>query len=144
MTGNGSGRPPHPDVLTPAEWAVTESVRHGLTNPQIAGRLGIGVDAVKFHVGNVLGKLGLESKAQLRRWDGVRLDGAMAKGKQAMTGRTGLGPIAQVARTVSDITASEAWYRDMLGLPHLFTSASWRSSTARNAAIPPQQGEPKP
>lgn len=31
---------------------------------------------------------------------------------------TGLG---QVARTVSDIAQSEVWYRDVLGLEHLFT-----------------------
>ena len=41
------GRPPFDDVLTPAEWRVCESVRHGLTNPEIARRLGVSVDAVK-------------------------------------------------------------------------------------------------
>ena len=53
------GRPPHDDQLTPAEWSVVEWVRHGLTNRQIAERRGIGLDAVKFHVGNALAKLGL-------------------------------------------------------------------------------------
>jgi DNA-binding NarL/FixJ family response regulator len=55
MTRNGPGRPPHEDVLTPAEWKVAESVRHGLTNRRIAERLGVSPDAVKFHVGNALG-----------------------------------------------------------------------------------------
>jgi catechol 2,3-dioxygenase-like lactoylglutathione lyase family enzyme len=32
-----------------------------------------------------------------------------------------LGHIGQVARSVSDIQASGNWYRDVLGLPHLFT-----------------------
>ena len=32
-----------------------------------------------------------------------------------------LGPIAQIARTVKDIKAAEAFYRDTLRLPHLFT-----------------------
>lgn len=32
-----------------------------------------------------------------------------------------LGPIGQIARAVGDITKAEAWYRDVLGLPHLFT-----------------------
>lgn len=32
-----------------------------------------------------------------------------------------LGPIAQIARSVGDTAASEQWYRDVLGLPHLFT-----------------------
>lgn len=34
------------------------------------------------------------------------------------TGITGLG---QVSRTVSDIVKAEAWYRDVLGLRHLYT-----------------------
>ena len=58
-TGRSRGRPPHDDVLTPAKWRVTEAVRHGLANAAIAGRLGVSVDAVKFHVANVLQKLGL-------------------------------------------------------------------------------------
>lgn len=34
---------------------------------------------------------------------------------------TSLGPIGQIARSVKDIKAAEAWYRDVLKLPHLFT-----------------------
>ena len=32
-----------------------------------------------------------------------------------------LGPIGQVARSVGNTVASEAWYRDVLGLRHLYT-----------------------
>lgn len=32
----------------------------------------------------------------------------------------GLSGIGQVARHVSDIGVAEAWYRDVLGLPHLY------------------------
>jgi catechol 2,3-dioxygenase-like lactoylglutathione lyase family enzyme len=32
-----------------------------------------------------------------------------------------LGSIAQIARTVKDIKETEAWYKGVLGLPHLFT-----------------------
>jgi catechol 2,3-dioxygenase-like lactoylglutathione lyase family enzyme len=35
--------------------------------------------------------------------------------------RTTLGPIGQIARSVSDTAASEKWYREVLGLPHLYT-----------------------
>lgn len=38
-----------------------------------------------------------------------------------MTESIGLGRIGQVSRTVGDIAASVAWYRDVLGLPHLYT-----------------------
>ena len=55
------GRPRHDDVLTPAEWRIVHAVRHGLSNPQIAKRRGISVDAVKFHVANAIAKLGLST-----------------------------------------------------------------------------------
>ena len=38
-----------------------------------------------------------------------------------MTAVVQLGSIAQIARTVKDIKQTEAWYKDVLGLPHLFT-----------------------
>lgn len=115
------GRPPHDDQLTPAEWAVVEWVRHGLTNRQIAERRGIGVDAVKFHVGNVLAKLGLADRRQLRRWDGVRRDSALRRGGTDMTDSIALGPIGQLSRTVADLAASTAFYGEALGLAHLYT-----------------------
>ncbi len=38
-----------------------------------------------------------------------------------MTDDMGIGRIGQVARSVSDVAAAEAWYRDVLGLRHLFS-----------------------
>lgn len=32
-----------------------------------------------------------------------------------------LGPIGQISRQVKDIETAVAWYRDVLGLPHLYT-----------------------
>jgi DNA-binding NarL/FixJ family response regulator len=32
------GRPPHADVLTPAEWRTVYAVQHGMTNAEIARR----------------------------------------------------------------------------------------------------------
>ena len=138
-----AGRPPHDDLLTPAEWAVVEFVRHGLTNRQIAARRGVSLDAVKFHVGNALAKLGLASRAELRRWDGVRRDSALAKREDAMT-EVKLGPIGQIARSVSDIAASEAWYRDVLGLPHLFTFGGMAFFDCGGTRLYLQQGDVKP
>ena len=115
------GRPPHPDRLTPAEWRVAEAVRHGLTNRDIARRQGVTPDAVKYHVANVLAKLGLARRAELRRWPGVRVDSALSShpstGTHAMD-RFGLG---QVARGVGDIEAATTFFRDVVGLPHLYT-----------------------
>jgi DNA-binding CsgD family transcriptional regulator/catechol 2,3-dioxygenase-like lactoylglutathione lyase family enzyme len=119
MTDN-RGRPPHPDVLTPAEWGVVEAVRHGMTSRQIARRRGISPDAVKFHMANILQKLGMSGRAELRRWTGVRNDSALHAQETTMQDFT-LGPVGQVSRNVGDIAAATAWYRDVLGLPHLYS-----------------------
>jgi DNA-binding CsgD family transcriptional regulator/catechol 2,3-dioxygenase-like lactoylglutathione lyase family enzyme len=138
-----AGRPPHDDLLTPAEWAVVEFVRHGLTNRQIAARRQVSLDAVKFHVANALGKLGMASRAELRRWDGVRRDSALTMKEDAMT-EAKLGPIGQIARSVSDIGVAEAWYRDVLGLPHLFTFGELAFFDCGGTRLYLQQGEAKP
>ena len=117
----GPGRPPHDDVLTPAEWRVVEAVRHGLSNPAIAARLGVSVDAVKFHVGNALGKLDLSRRHELRRWDGVRRDSSAAREARNMDVDVRLGSIGQISRTVSDIAAARTWYAEVLGLTHLYS-----------------------
>ena len=124
MARNGPGRPPHEDVLTPAEWKVAEGVRHGLTHRRIAERLGVSPDAVKFHVGNVLGKLGLSSRAELRLWNGVAQGTALARRRATMDGEApdeGYVMLGQVARTTRNTAAARAWYRDALGLPELYT-----------------------
>jgi DNA-binding CsgD family transcriptional regulator/catechol 2,3-dioxygenase-like lactoylglutathione lyase family enzyme len=124
MTRNGPGRPPHQDVLTPAEWRVAEQVRHGLSNRRIAERNGVSPDAVKFHVGNALGKLALSSRAELRLWNGVAQGTALARRRMAMDGEgqdQGYVMLGQVARTTRDPAAARAWYRDALGLPELYT-----------------------
>jgi DNA-binding CsgD family transcriptional regulator/catechol 2,3-dioxygenase-like lactoylglutathione lyase family enzyme len=115
------GRPPHEDVLTPAEWRTAHAVKHGMSNREIARGRGISADAVKFHVGNVLAKLGFSSRDQLRKWFRVPV-GSTLEG-QGIDMRTPfiLGSIGQISRTVSDIAQSETWYRSVLGLKHLYT-----------------------
>jgi DNA-binding CsgD family transcriptional regulator/catechol 2,3-dioxygenase-like lactoylglutathione lyase family enzyme len=116
------GRPPHPDMLTPAEWRTVHAVRHGMSNRTIARLHGISLDAVKFHVENAIAKLGLENRAALRMWRGVPADSALRRTKEGeMVTELQLGPIGQIARAVKDIAKAEAWYRDVLGLPHLYT-----------------------
>jgi DNA-binding CsgD family transcriptional regulator/catechol 2,3-dioxygenase-like lactoylglutathione lyase family enzyme len=120
------GRPPHDDVLTPAEWAIVHAVRHGLSNAGIAVRRGISRDAVKYHVRNAIAKLGLRSRAELQRWPGVPKDsaayGRLSKKEIAMTTHDlRLGPIGQISRTVRDIEESCAWYGEVLGVKHLYT-----------------------
>jgi DNA-binding CsgD family transcriptional regulator len=62
------GRPPHPDILTPREFEVLELLREGLTNPEIAERMGIGRETVKYHVSEILGKLGMSSRDEAALW----------------------------------------------------------------------------
>jgi DNA-binding CsgD family transcriptional regulator len=62
------GRPPHPDILTPRQFEVLELLREGLSNPQIAQRLGISLDTVKDHVSEILGKLGMASREEAALW----------------------------------------------------------------------------
>lgn len=64
------GRPAYPDVLTPRQWEVLARLREGLSNEQIALRLGISVDGVKFHVAEILSKLGVGSRNEAAQWDG--------------------------------------------------------------------------
>ena len=64
------GRPRHDDVLTPREWEVLNLLRDGLTNEQIAARLAITADTAKFHVSEILSKLGVENRQQAAAWQG--------------------------------------------------------------------------
>jgi DNA-binding CsgD family transcriptional regulator/catechol 2,3-dioxygenase-like lactoylglutathione lyase family enzyme len=121
------GRPPHDDVLTPAEWAIVHAVRHGLSNARIAVRRGVSRDAVKFHVRNAIEKLGLHSRRDLQRWPGVPKDSAAYRRtsnqeiSMTNTRELGLGPIGQISRTVRDIDEACGWYGQVLGLKHLYT-----------------------
>jgi catechol 2,3-dioxygenase-like lactoylglutathione lyase family enzyme len=109
-------------VLTPAEWRIVHAVRHGMSNRAIARLRGISLDAVKFHVENAIAKLGLEGRPALRLWRGVPADSVLGRKKEETTvADLQLGNIGQIARAVKDIAKAEAWYRDVLGLPHLYT-----------------------
>src|SRR5471030_572605 len=101
------GRPPHDDVLTPAEWRTVHAVKHGMTSREIAHRRGISIDAVKYHVANALGKLGLENRRALRQWHQPPKQSALKSREITMDARVKLGPIGQIARSVKDIKQAE-------------------------------------
>jgi DNA-binding CsgD family transcriptional regulator/predicted enzyme related to lactoylglutathione lyase len=119
MASRSRGRPPHDDVLTPTEWKIVHAVKHGMTSRQIAERRGISIDAVKYHVANVLSKLGVANRKELRHWHWVPKDSALEEAN--MDTQLTLGPIAQIARTVRDIKQSQTWYSEVLRIPHLYT-----------------------
>ncbi len=115
------GRPPYDDILTPAEWRIVHAAQHGMSNREIATLFGITRDGVKFHISNAVSKLGLKNKQALRHWFAVPKHSVMQHRENTMESNGHLSAIGQIARSVSDISQSEAWYRDVLGLPHLFT-----------------------
>ena len=117
------GRPPTADVLTPSEWEVVHMVRHGMTNRRIAIQRGTTLDGVKFHLGNIRAKLGLPTRAAIRHWDGLPLNHPTRSTPMPASETTvNLGQIGQVALTVKDIEIAVPFFRDTLGMTHLFTA----------------------
>lgn len=53
-----------PSELTPREREVWALVANGLTNPQIAERLGLSDNTVKFHVQHLFSKLGVKNRTE--------------------------------------------------------------------------------
>jgi DNA-binding CsgD family transcriptional regulator/catechol 2,3-dioxygenase-like lactoylglutathione lyase family enzyme len=139
------GRPRWNDVLTPAEWRTVHAVQHGMTNREIAARRGISIDAVKYHVTNVLQKLGLSGRHALRKWIGVPRHSALhGRGSNMSEPGLEMGPIGQISRTVADIDAAQRWYRDVLGLPHLYTYGKLAFFDCGGTRLYLQEGEPGP
>lgn len=66
------GRPRHDDILTPPQWQVLVLLREGLTNEQIGARLGLTADGAKYHVSEILSKLGLTSREEAAAWAAVQ------------------------------------------------------------------------
>jgi len=67
----GAGSRPGPHVagaLTRRENEVLELLSHGLSNSEIGGRLFISPKTVEHHVGRILSKLGLRSRAEAVAW----------------------------------------------------------------------------
>jgi two-component system response regulator NreC len=58
----------NPDALTSRETDVIRLITRGFTNRQIADSLELSVRTVESHRANIMGKLGLESRAELVRW----------------------------------------------------------------------------
>ncbi|MEO6044633.1 MAG: helix-turn-helix transcriptional regulator [Tepidiformaceae bacterium] len=75
------GRPQHPGPVTPAESRVLELVQAGIPNAEIAVRLGVSINTVRYHVSNLLAKAGVEDRRQLARW--TPKDGGPGRGAWA-------------------------------------------------------------
>jgi DNA-binding CsgD family transcriptional regulator/catechol 2,3-dioxygenase-like lactoylglutathione lyase family enzyme len=137
------GRPPHDDLLTPAEWRTVNSVRHGLTNQQIADRRGISLDAVKYNVANAIAKLSVNNRNALKTWAGSPKDSFLQTGGTPMNDAAKYLGVGQIARSVANIEATERWYRDVLGLDHLYTFGNLTFFDCGGTRLMLSQGEDK-
>jgi len=61
---NLEAAPRVPETLTPREQEVLVLIADGASDSQIAGSLSIAKSTVRFHVGNILGKLNLDNRVQ--------------------------------------------------------------------------------
>lgn len=62
-TGLSDGRGPA-EVLTPRELEVLQLTSRGMTNAQVAERLGVTVHAIKFHLAAIYRKLGVANRTE--------------------------------------------------------------------------------
>jgi catechol 2,3-dioxygenase-like lactoylglutathione lyase family enzyme/DNA-binding CsgD family transcriptional regulator len=130
----GRGRPPTEDTLTPGEWSVLHMVRHGLNNRQIARLRRTSVGAIRFHLRNIGAKVGLHDRGALRQWAGLPLrmgltrmeDAAMTTSQSSAQGQPsaeglGIQGVGQISIGIHEVDRAVEFYRDTLGLAHLFT-----------------------
>jgi predicted enzyme related to lactoylglutathione lyase len=103
---------------------VLDWLRHGVSRREMARRRRTSLDAVKYHIANITAKLGVPGSAELRLWPGYPATSALGSREEDTMQQTTalrLGNLAQVSLYVRDVGRAEAFYRDTLGLPHIFT-----------------------
>jgi catechol 2,3-dioxygenase-like lactoylglutathione lyase family enzyme len=96
--------------------------RHGLGRSVIAERRAISQYAVRYHLRNIAGKLGVDHYSELRHWPGFA--STSLRKEQLMstsTTKLALGSLGQVSMMARDAAAAERWYKEVLELPHIFT-----------------------
>ena len=91
----------------------------------IAQRRGTTGDAVKYHLTNIAGKLGVPT-GELRHWPGIPNTTALARRRNETpmddpSTATRIRSIGQVALSIRDVARAEHFYGETLGLAHIFT-----------------------
>lgn len=77
-----SSQPDLTSTLTPSELRVVDLIGDGLSNREIADRLGVVEKTVKNHITSILAKMGLQRRTQVAAWvasrkhSGWRVDGS--------------------------------------------------------------------
>ena len=86
------GRPKTPGILTPREEEALELIRQGLSNREIAARLGLTLAGAKFHVSEIISKLGVATREEAAAWrpqlhsPGITLLSPLALARRAVQG----------------------------------------------------------
>ena len=62
--------------ISPRQCEVLRLVSRGLSNAEIGAELGISLNGAKWHVSELLGVLGFESRGEAARWMRSRLEAA--------------------------------------------------------------------
>ncbi len=129
------GRPPHPDVLTPREQEVIALIREGLTNEQIAQRLGITESGARYHVSQILSKLGVSSRAEAAAWPKERSPGALGIFMARVRAAAGVaGPRLALVAVVSGVALVAAI---TLGVAIMTSRGGAQQPNAQADATPP-------
>ena len=110
---------------------MLDAIRHGMSRRQIAARRGVSSYAIRYHARNIARKIGAAGVPELRYWPGIPAASAlrpkpeediMEAASAAEQDTVAIpGPLGQVSLLARDIGRAEAFYRDRLGLRHLFT-----------------------
>lgn len=98
-------------------------VRHGMTNRRIAMQRGTTLDGVKFHLENIRAKLNLPDRRSIRTWQGIPRNHPLEAHAMSTTEtQVALGPLGQISHTVKELEPLVAFFKDKLGMTHLFTA----------------------
>ncbi len=83
VTRRRAGHDDPTENLTPSEMKVLDLIGEGLSNREIAERLGVAEKTVKNHISSLLAKMGLQRRTQVAAWVSARKH----SGWRAETGR---------------------------------------------------------
>jgi DNA-binding CsgD family transcriptional regulator len=152
------GRPPYPELVTPREQQVLDLIRDGLTNEQIAVRLGISFSGARYHVAQILSKLGVGSRQEAALWKPQPPDARRYGLFGGMLGRlmgftlaraaAGLAVAAAVAMLGGLLLGTVAMRGREAQIPEAVATPSELSTSpldqAKQALSPPYQNRPTP
>jgi DNA-binding CsgD family transcriptional regulator len=113
------GRRRYPDVLTPREQEVLGLIRQGLTNEQIAERLGISFAGARYHVAEMLSKLGVSNRREAALWSpeaaGARRFGVFAGLFARITG-SAIGKVAAAVAVAAGVGVLAAFLLGVIAI----------------------------